>query len=252
MNTAENRDRDHGRELLGSHHKNEGTVVDERQRVEHYYIGEPQRLGDVVNPFWSQERQREAIASFGLSPIGHESGLLGQVGSRLSTPQKDERVEMDPIELFRLRCIREAEEKFRQGLMQMGGLEAQGSKLENPKNPPVSSGSQNSFESAVEEPEDFVPPPPPGPPPPSPPRENEGLTKGSSTKPPVLPPFPAPPARATKSLGVTSSNLGAAGENPTESLRTVDLPKLAMESTGLQFGDWLSIIDSTMGDLSYW
>ena len=153
LNTPENRDRNHGRELLVSRHKVEGTSFDEKQRVEHYYIGESQRLGDVVNPFWSQERQREAIASFGLSPIGQESGLLGQVGSRLSTPQKDEHVEMDPIELFRLRCIREAEEKFRQGLMQMGGLEAQSSKVEDLKNPPVSSRSQNSFESVVEEPE---------------------------------------------------------------------------------------------------
>lgn len=251
LNTPENRDRSHGRELLVSRHKVEGTSFDEKQRVEHYYIGEPQRLGDVVNPFWSQERQREAIASFGLSPIGQESGLLGNVGSRLSTPQKDEYVEMDPIELFRLRCIREAEERFRQGLMQMRSLGNQSNKVEESKDPPMSSGSQNSFESVVAEPENFVPPPPPGPPPPTPPRETQEGCKGSSLKTPVLPPFPAPPAGSAKGLGVTSSNLGMAGENPTESLRTVDLPKLAMESTGLQFGDWLSVIDSMMGDLSY-
>jgi len=41
------------------------------------------------------------------------------------------------------------------------------------------------------------------------------------------------------------------GENPTESLRTFDLPKLDEEATALEFGDWLSMVDSHMGDLSY-
>ena len=54
--------------------------------------------------------------------------ILGGVqGSNSSTPQKvgkgNGEVEMDPIELFRLRCIREAEEKFRQGLLNMTGEE---------------------------------------------------------------------------------------------------------------------------------
>jgi hypothetical protein len=40
-------------------------------------------------------------------------------------------------------------------------------------------------------------------------------------------------------------------KNPFENLRTVELPKLSMDATALQFGDWLSIIDSLMGDLSY-
>ncbi len=35
-----------------------------------------------------------------------------------------------------------------------------------------------------------------------------------------------------------------------ESLRTFDLPKLDEESTALEFGDWLSMVDSYMGDVS--
>ena len=46
-------------------------------------------------------------------------------------------------------------------------------------------------------------------------------------------------------------NSGGFGENPSETLRTFELPRLAGDATALQFGDWLSIIDSLMGDLSY-
>jgi hypothetical protein len=45
-------------------------------------------------------------------------------------------------------------------------------------------------------------------------------------------------------------NSGGFGENLSKNLRT-ELPKLSMDATALQFGDWLSIIDSLMGDLSY-
>eukprot|EP00434_Breviolum_minutum_P026407 symbB.v1.2.023347.t1/scaffold2131.1/size88260/2 len=69
----------------------------------------------------------------------------------------------------------------------------------------------------------FVPAPPPGPPPPSPPKEDVWAGTVSGTQ----------------------------GENPTESLRTFELPRLALEASPLQFGDWLSVIDSLMGDLSY-
>lgn len=55
----------------------------------------------------------------GIDLSSHDIGLLGQVGSSHSTPQKEGRIEMDPVELFRLRCLRDAEERFRQGLLQM-------------------------------------------------------------------------------------------------------------------------------------
>jgi hypothetical protein len=67
--------------------------------------------------------------------------------SNSETPNED--VVMDPVELFRLRCLREAEEKFRAGIQSM-----------NQK----SQSSHGSFATAVED-DGFIPPPPPGPPP---------------------------------------------------------------------------------------
>ena len=89
---------------------------------------------------------------------------------------------MDPVELFRLRCLREAEEKFRQGVLSLKsepkrevgqkmvfdecceGLGVVGGKEDGMKNEPSLQGSQSSFVS-VPEPlvELFVPRPPPGP-----------------------------------------------------------------------------------------
>ena len=103
---------------------------------ERFYIGDrpqgservvviPEPMGNVVSPFWSKTQQREAVQeAFG---PGYDVNALGlQLGSN-STHQKvhvghtgNVDVEMDPIELFRLRCLREAEEKFRQGLLNAG------------------------------------------------------------------------------------------------------------------------------------
>ena len=77
--------------------------------------------------------------------------------SNSETPNKD--VVMDPVELFRLRCLREAEEKFRAGIQSL-----------NQK----SQSSHGSFATAVED-DGFIPPPPPGPPPASPPRAMGGV-----------------------------------------------------------------------------
>ena len=41
------------------------------------------------------------------------------------------------------------------------------------------------------------------------------------------------------------------GENPSETLRTFDLPKLEEDATALKFGDWMSLVDAQMADLSY-
>ena len=103
-----------------------------------------QSLGIVVNPFWSPECKRDVLReAFRLgydagtrepqqlgvsaSAVNQEPSQLGfsaaiqdplRPGSTNTTPQKGY-VEMDPIELFRLGCLPEAEEKFRQGLMSM-------------------------------------------------------------------------------------------------------------------------------------
>lgn len=68
-----------------------------------------------VNPFWSPE----------IRAVGEMTQSVGEAGrvTRAGRPGALESpaVEMDPVELFRLRCMREAEEKFRQGLENMKG-----------------------------------------------------------------------------------------------------------------------------------
>ena len=93
-----------------------------------------------VNPFWSPECKQKALReAYGpgcenqdLLQLGFSAGVqdasqLGfsagiqeplQSGSNTTTPQNGY-VEMDPVELCRLRCLREAEEKFRQGVWSM-------------------------------------------------------------------------------------------------------------------------------------
>ena len=47
------------------------------------------------------------------------------------------------------------------------------------------------------------------------------------------------------------THAGIVGENASETLRQFELPKLPEDASALQFGDWLSMVDSQMGDLSY-
>ena len=129
------------------------------------------------------------------------------------------------------------------------GLGVVGGKEDGMKNEPSLQGSQSSFVS-VPEPlvELFIPRPPPGPPPPSPPKVSVvgcgNIVGNVCPPPPVLPPFPP----SITGFGPSS---GVCGENPSENLRTVDLPKLSGDATAVQYGDWLSVVDTMMGDLSY-
>ena len=250
----------------------------------------PSGLGvqSQVNPFWSPDCKREALReAYGpgyegqdLMRLGFSAGFqdASQLGfsagiqeplqsvSNTTTPQKGY-VEMDPVELFRLRCLRDAEERFRQGVLSLKsepkrevgqkmvfdecceGLGVVGGKEDGMKNEPSLQGSQSSFVS-VPEPlvELFVPRPPPGPPPPSPPKVSVvgcgNIVGNVCPPPPVLPPFPP----SITGFGPSS---GVCGENPSENLRTVDLPKLSGDATAVQYGDWLSVVDTMMGDLSY-
>ena len=100
--------------------------------------------------------------------------------------------------------------------------------------------SPTSFASVQDDGCGDVPKPPPGPPPPSPPRKQGDENLGSKGSPPPPPP-PIPPMPrfdSDKGLGL--------GENPNETLRTFDLPRLERETTALEFGDWLSIVDSNI------
>lgn len=71
-----------------------------------------------VNPFWSPE----------IRAVGEMTQSVGEAGrvtrARRPGALESPAVEMDPVELFRLRCMREAEEKFRQGLENMKGNQA--------------------------------------------------------------------------------------------------------------------------------
>ena len=161
-----------------------------------YLGGNQQCLGswDRVNPFWSRETQVEATRM-----------TCGNVGvSQQNTPQKGH-VETDPIELFRLRCLRDAEEKIRKGLAQMAG--------DN-----WSHGSVGSFVSAGDE-EAFVPPPPPGPPPESPRTQQSTnlLGFGGTNLGQFIPPFP-------QSMDGSGNSRHVMGENVGETLRSFELP----------------------------
>ena len=139
---------------IGDGPQGSGAVVVAPQGTENVVVV-PDQMGSVVNPFWSETQQREAVReAFG---PGYDVSALGlQPGSNASTPQKvhvgqreSVYVEMDPIELFRLRCLRDAEEKFRQGLLNMG-MSAKESRVEKHENEKGSHGSQSSYVSAVD------------------------------------------------------------------------------------------------------
>ena len=184
------------------------------------------RLREVlVNPFWSPERKAFERLHFGQSGFGD----FARMGSGFGASPGEPEVEMDPIALFRMRCFREAEERFREGLLRM---------VQPPSTP-------RSFASVIEaQGSDQPPKPPPGPPPASPPKVSSNQDGMIPPPPPPLPPVPPMPSFGDDSRG-------SVGENPNESLRTCDLPKLSEATTALEFGDWLSVVDSHMGDLSY-
>ena len=172
----------------------------------------------------------------------------GMPDSNPETPQKG--VEMDPVELFRLRCLREAEEKFRLGVEYM--LKQQQGLTGNdppPQKRDRDDSSQTSFVSVASQGGGslgFTSPPPPGPPPPTPPRD---MGNNDFTPPPPPPHYP--PVPPLPSFDGSSRIGGFLGENPNESLRTFDLPRLPVDASPLQFGDWWSMMDAHMGDLSY-
>jgi hypothetical protein len=87
-----------------------------------------------VNPFWSPECKQKALReAYGpggenqdLLQLGFSAGVqdASQLGFSAGIQEplqsgSNGYVEMDPVELCRLRCLREAEEKFRQGVLSM-------------------------------------------------------------------------------------------------------------------------------------
>ena len=245
--------------------------------VEGRVMEEPQ-----IVPFWSPVRKayermgyewekNQRMSEGGHGSVSYQTGSVPALSAGLGvgqglgvqpqnqSPPRD--VLMDPVELFRIRCMRDAEERFRRGLQQIACPE---------QNSAGTSGG--SFATAVEETEGFVPPPPPKPPPASPPRAGNGgmgsgmevtggLGHGSmgllmpcggnmfGAVPPPPPPLPPVPPMPREGGNAGGFGFGI-GENPNETLRTFELPKLDSNATPLTFGDWWSLLNSQMGDLS--
>ena len=204
----------------------QGSTVKGSEVCERFYIG------DVL--LWFQNKWEmlwipsgAKLSSVKLSKklsglAGYDVSALGlQPGSKSSTPQKvhvgqrgNVDVEMDPVELFRLRCLRENYEKFRKVCWICGRVsKSQGLKKHGTEKGSYGSQSSYASEMAFQEPglpkfhdvveswtvpepnvgtepivptvfEPFVPKPPPGPPPPSPPRLlTSGYGLGSVTPP---------------------------------------------------------------------
>ena len=145
-----------GSEVCGRFYIGDGPRGSER------VVAVSEQIGNVVNPFWSKTQQREAVQeAFG--PGYDVSALRLQPGSNTSTPQKahvgqrgNVDVEMDPVELFRLRCLRENEEKFRQGLLNMW-TSVKEPRVEKHGTEKGSYGSQSSYASAMDFQEPAIP-----------------------------------------------------------------------------------------------
>ena len=141
-------------------------------------------------------------------------------------------VEMDPIELFRIRCLREAEQKFAQGIEQMQRRQG----VEKPD------GSSGSFKTVDEQRLPDV--------------GNQALEQ-----PPGLTGFRGPQQAGNPRVEGQGLNSGTqafggnygsgTGEVATETLRSVDLPPLPSEASSIQFGDWLATIEPLLADISY-
>ena len=66
--------------------------------------------------------------------------------------------------------------------------------------------------------------------------------------------------RSTRKSGTSSAattarraacTTSSCGRTPTETLRSVELPKLDKASTAVKFGDWMTVIQQMIGDASY-
>ena len=124
-------------------------------------------------------------------------------------------VVMDPVELFRIRCLREAEQRFNEGLEKM--------RVENgaPQDAPSFHTPSNHG--------DF---------PPGIPQEDVGHGQPLRNGEPRIEP-PGKPVEKRE----------PGGEGVSETLRSLELPKLSEGATALGFGDWLAIIEPMMADI---
>lgn len=122
-------------------------------------------------------------------------------------------VVMDPVELFRIRCLREAEQRFQEGLEKMKAEAA---------------GAQEAFHTPPNN-GDFPPGIPQG---------------GGDGQPPNTLGNPQ-----NEPQGKPVGKKEPIGESVTESLRSLELPKLSESASALAFGDWLAVVEPLMADI---
>ena len=132
-------------------------------------------------------------------------------------PVDDPGVVMDPVELFRIRCLREAEQKFLQGIEKF--------RMETQQN---QEGSNRSYVSI--------------------PNQGEGTPQeqgnGSGNQPPGL-----TGKRESGKGNPQETPKDPFGESVSESLRSLELPKLNENASALVFGDWLAVVEPLMADI---
>ena len=202
-----------------------------------------QRPGGLGNETETNEEQR--LGRERETPGDNQDGLdpLAWFRSHVRSDQKENAETVtDPVELFRIRCLREAEQKFTQGV----------ERLIAERNAKGNEDGAGSFRTA---PSEIAP------------NDQRDKTKGEEVlgrnpeplknDPPRQPPqhggFAAMRAEETgskvpKNLGGTS---GCLGEVSSETLRTLDLPPLSQDISPLGFGDWLALVEPMMADISY-
>ena len=256
-----------------------GVRVSDQSRTTPARFGEEVRVGGTgVNPFWSPE-VRNMAGRTGAVPSSseHQQGFIvesredpnGRVNplelfrnrSGIVSAEPLEPV-MDPVELFRLRCIREAEQKFAQGIARMTA--PVGPRIPEGE---LAEGSSGSYYSAVpvgEKTPDVERPPgldqvkvetPSG--------RGKGIGSVKNGKPELVNGAPNEPSKGSSNSGpvkfvgiekektTPSTKSEPVGEVSSETLRSIDLPPLPQSANSLNFGDWLVIVEPIMGDISY-
>ena len=265
-----------------------GQTMDQ-SRLTPNRFGREVRVGENgVNPFWSPEVRNMA----GRTGVGHPSSerQMGFVVETRDGPNvrvnplelfrnrsgivnaEPQEPVLDPVELFRLRCLREAEQKFAQGIARMTGNV--GTRTIDGEPAEGSSGSYYSAVPVGEKTPEVERPPglddvkeerPSG--------RGKGLGgQKNSRSLMIVPPKETPKETSTGQMlreggnptGVPGRKLGEdgdkqkplvgrepMGEVSSETLRSIDLPPLPQSATSLNFGDWLVIVEPMMGDISY-
>lgn len=133
---------------------------------------------------------------------------------------EDPTVVMDPVELFRIRCLREAEQKFMQGLEQM--------RMENQPQQQNPDGSNRSYVSIPNQGE----------------RTPQEAGREVGNQPPGLQGLGENGKKDPK-----ETHKESIGESVSESLRSLELPKLSENASALAFGDWLAVVEPLMADI---